>query len=57
MDFIKYFKSLFESIEDSKKIVLITLSFKNAADLLKDCGFLKCDINGLNKEFNTNLMK
>ena len=51
MDNIKYFKDLFESIPDFRKIVLLLFLFKNDNDLLTECGFLKDDINRLNLEF------
>ena len=51
MDHVLYFKDLFESIPDyRKKVILMFLSEKDA-DLLKDCGFLKSDINRLKKEY------
>ena len=44
MDNINYFKDLFESIPDYRKIVLLMFLIKNDNDLLKECGFLKSDI-------------
>ena len=51
MDNINYFNNLFESIPDYKKIVLLMFLFKNDVSFLYECGFLKGDINFLNKEF------
>ena len=42
-----YFKDLFESIPDFRKIVLLIFLIENDADLLQECGFLKSDINRL----------
>ena len=53
MDHANYFKHLFDSIPDYRKIVLLIFLFQNDNDLLKEYGFLKSDINRLNKEFKT----
>ena len=45
MNNVNYFKDLFESIPDYKKIVLIMFLIKNDDNLLYECGFLKGDIN------------
>ena len=50
MDNINYFKGLFESIPDYKKIVLLMFLIKNDS-FLYECGFLKGDINFLYEEF------
>ena len=50
MDNINYFKELFESIPDYKKIVLLMFLIKNDVNLLYECGFLKGDIHYLDKE-------
>ena len=47
MDNVNYFKDLFESIPDYKKIVLLLFLSKNDVYFLYDCGFLKSDINFL----------
>ena len=47
----KYFKDLFESITDYRKIVLIIFLFQNDKDLLREVGFSERDINRLNLEF------
>ena len=52
-----YFKDMFESIPDYRKIVMILFSFQNDDDLLKDCGFLKNDINKLRNEFKKTLVE
>ena len=46
-----YFKDLFESIADYKKIVLLMFLNENDVNFLYECGFLKGDINFLYKEF------
>ena len=51
MNNINYFKDLFESIPDYKKIVLLMFLIKNDVNFLYECGFLKGDINFLYKEF------
>ena len=57
MDNVNYFKDLFESIPDYKKIVLLLFLIKNDVNFLYECGFLKGDINGLYKEFKTILLE
>ena len=52
-----YFKDLFESISDYKKIVLLIFSIKNDVNLLKEIGFSKNDINLLNLEFKNIIME
>ena len=51
MDNVNYFKDLFESKPDYKKIVLLMFLIKNDVNFLNECGFLKGDINFLFKEF------
>ena len=51
MSYEKYFKELFESITDYRKIVLLIFLIKNDNKFLQECGFLMSDINCLNKEF------
>ena len=51
MNIINYFKDLFESKPDYRKIVLLVFLIKNDADLLRECGFLNSDSNILNLEF------
>ena len=50
MNYEIFFKDMFESIPDFRKIVLILNLFKNDGDLLNECGFLKSDINRLSLE-------
>ena len=57
MNNIKYFKDLFESIPDYRKIVLLIFSNKNDVNFLKECGFLKGDINILYKEYKNTLLE
>ena len=45
MNNINYFKDLFESIPDYKKIDLLMFLIKNDTNFLYECGFLKGDIN------------
>ena len=51
MNYGKYFKDLFESITDYRKIVFLLFLIKNDNKFLQECGFLMSDINILNKEF------
>ena len=52
-----YFKDLFESIHDYKKIVLLIFLIQNDKNLLKEIGFSKNDINFLNIEFKNILLE
>ena len=52
-----YFKDLFESIHDYKKIVLLIFLIQNDKNLLKEIGFSKNDINFLNIEFKIILLE
>ena len=52
-----YFKDLFESIHDYKKIVLLIFLIQNDKNLLKEIGFSKNDINLLNLEFKNILLE
>ena len=51
MNNVNYFKDIFESIQDYKKIVLLIFLIQNDQNLLKEIGFSKNDINLLNLEF------
>ena len=51
MKFKNFFKDMFESIPDYRKIVLIISLFKNDKKFLQECGFLYSDNDSLNKEF------
>ena len=57
MNNVNYFKNLFESIPDYKKIVLLMFIIKNDVNILYECGFLKGDINFLYKEFKNILLE
>ena len=52
-----YFKDLFESIPDYRKIVLLIFLIQNDKNLLKEIAFNKNDINLLNLEFKTILLE
>jgi len=56
MDNINYFKDLFESITDFRKIVLLMFLIKDDKNLLKEVGFSKNDINLLSLEFKNILL-
>ena len=47
----KYFKDIFNSITDYRKIVLLIFLIQNDKKFLKEIGFSKNDINLLNLEF------
>ena len=57
MDNKKYFKDIFESILDYRKIVLLIFLFQNDENLLNEVGFSKNDINLLNLEFKNVLIE
>ena len=57
MDNINYFKDIFESIHDYKKIVLLIFLIQNDKNLLKEIGFSINDINLLNVEFRNILIE
>ena len=57
MDHYNYFKELFESIPDYRKIVSIMFLIDNDVDLLLERGYLKNDINGLCLEFKKILLE
>ena len=52
-----YFKEIFESIHDYKKIVLLIFLIQNDKNLLKEIGFSKNDINRLSIEFKKILLE
>ena len=52
-----YFKDIFESITDYKKIVLLIFLIQNDKNLLKEIGFNKNDINRLSIEFKNILLE
>ena len=57
MENSKYFKDIFESIHDYKKIVLLIFLIQNDKKLLKEIGFSKHDCNLLNLEFENILIE
>ena len=57
MDDISYFKDIFESIHDYKKMVLIIFSIQNDKNLLREIGFSKNNISLLNLEFKIILLE
>ena len=57
MDHVNYFKYLFESIPDYRKIVCLMFLIKNVVDLLLECGFLQIDNNRLCLEFKILLVE
>ena len=57
MDHINYFKDLFESILDYKKIVLLRFLIKHDRNLLKEIGFSKNNIDQLSLEFKNILIE
>ena len=57
MNNVKYFKDLFESIPDYKKIVLLMFLIKNDVNFLYECGFLKGDVKFLSEEFKNILLE
>ena len=57
MDNINYFKDLFESITDYRKIDLLMFLIKDDKNLLKEIGFSKSDINLLSLEFKNILLE
>ena len=57
MKYNNYFKDIFESIRDYRKIVLLIFLIQNDKNLLKEIGFSKNDINLLNLEFKKILLE
>ena len=51
MNYIIYFKGLFESISEYRKNVLLGTLIKNDVDLTHECGYLRNDFNRLCIEF------
>ena len=52
-----YFKDIFESIHDYKKIVLLIFLIQNDKNLLKETRFSKNDFNLLNLEIKSILIE
>ena len=57
MDHVNYFKDLFESITDYRKIVLLIFLIKDERNLMKEIGFSENDINQLPLEFGNILIE
>ena len=57
MGIVNYFKDLFESKPDYKKIVLLMFLNKNDVNFLYECGFLKGEIKFPYKEFKNILLE
>ena len=57
MNNANYFKDLFESIPDYRKVVLLIFLIQNDKNLLKEIGFSKNDPNLLNLEFKNILLE
>ena len=57
MNYVNYFKDIFESITGYKKIVLLIFLIQNDKNLLKEIGFSKNDIILLNLEFKNFLLE
>ena len=57
MNNINFFKDVFESILDYRKIVLLVFLIQNDKNLLQEIGFNKNDINQLNLEFKNILLE
>ena len=51
MDNSNYFKDIFKSITDYRKIVILIFLIQNVKYLLREVGFSERDINRLNEEF------
>ena len=52
-----YFKDIFKSIPDYRKIVLLIYLIQNDKNLLNEIGFSKNDIKNLNSEFKNILLE
>ena len=57
MNYENYFRDIFKSITDYRKIVLLIFLIQNDKNLLKEIGFGKNDINILNLEFKNILLE
>ena len=57
MNNANYFKDLFESIPDYRKVVLLILLIQNEKNLLNEVGFSQRDINRLSIEFKNKLIE
>ena len=57
MNYENYFRDIFKSITEYRKIVLLIYLIQNDKNLLKEIGFGKNDIILLNLEFKKNLLE
>ena len=57
MDHENYFKDVFESIPDYRKIVILLFLIKNDTHVIRECEFLKNHNNRSNKEFKNFLIE
>ena len=57
MNYENYFRDIFNSITDYRKIVLLIFLIQNDKNLLEEIGFGKNDINLLNLEFKNFLLE
>ena len=57
MNYENYFKDIFESIPEYRKIVLLIFLIQNDKNLLKEIGFSERDFNLLNLEFKNILLE
>ena len=57
MNYENYFRDIFNSITDYRKIVLLIFLIQSDKNLLKEIGFSKKDINLLNLEFKNILLE
>ena len=57
MNNANYFKDIFESIQDYKKIVLLIFLIQNDKNSLHEVGFSQRDINRLSLEFKNILLE
>ena len=57
MKYENYFKGIFESNPDYRKIVLLIFLIQNDNRFLQECGFLESDINRLCLQLKTILIE
>ena len=57
MKYENFFKDLFESVPDYRKLAILMFLIKNDEGLFLECGFFKNHINRLNKEFKNILIE
>ena len=57
MNYENYFKGIFQSASEYRRIVLLVFLIKNDSDLLQEIGFSERDNNRLNLEFRKILIE